>query len=652
MRVQLHHLPAPAAPLAHASPQYDRSAPASWAARALLATTLVGCSPEVEALAPGIAPGAATGKSLLLVTLDTTRADHLACFGAKGAETPNLDALAARGVRFEQALACVPLTTPSHASLLTGLYPPDHGVRNNGEAPLAPEQATLAELLAARGYDTAAFVSAFVLDTRYGLDQGFAHYDDRMPRPEGATAGDTVFGGTTERPGNLTTDAFQAWLAARDGKRPFFAWIHYYDAHDPYLPPPPFDAKFRGREYAGEIAFVDSEIGRVLRALEDAGLASRTMVSVVADHGESLGQHGESTHGRTLYEEAMRVPWILAPAASDAREVAGGPGAGVAVTDVVSIVDVMPTLLDLLGSDTPEGLDGESLLRGPLARDRAVYLETLMPLFNNGWAPLFALRTRDLKYVKAPRAEFFRLTQDPFELSGADPTVTEARELARRLEERLARWPDPLALLSRGRPLAPESAQALSSLGYTSAPSADGSIGVLDPKDMLPAWETIERAIRLRGEAVGGDAPRKLAQALALIDGVLARSPRDRAALEQRARVLTALGRLEEAATALRAYVAIRPSSDAYVFLAQLAQARGKPEEVEPLARAALELEPSHGGAYLALGNWRFARGEFALAITEYENALRVDPTRARGPATQRLEASRKALAEGGARKP
>lgn len=622
-------------PTSHA-PSVPQSAwpPLGRTAVGVVACLLAACSGG-EPLAPGLGRGASAGANVLLVTLDTTRADHLTCFGAQGASTPNLDALAARGVRFSQALTCVPLTTPAHASLLTGLYPPSHGVRNNGEEPLPAACVSLAELLAAQGYDTSAFVSAFVLDRRYGLDQGFAHYDDRLPRREG----DTTFGGAQERPGQATTDALLAWIAGRDARRPFFAWIHYYDAHDPYRPPAPFDSRFKGREYAGEIAGVDAQLGRVLQALESSGAADNTLIAVVGDHGESLGQHGESTHGRTLYEEVMRVPWILAGPRGQAQT------GGREIERVVSIVDVMPTILDLLDAPFPEDLDGRSALAKP-EPDRAVYLETMMPLFNNGWAPLFALRSARAKYIRAPRPEFFQLDQDPFELSdGAGIDSGEARALAARLEQRLSGWPDPLLLASRGRPLGSQSAQALQALGYTSAPSADGSIGVLDPKDMLPAWEEIEEAIRLRSEAVGADAPRKLASALAHVDRVLARSPRDRAALEQRARILTAQGRLDEAAAALREYTAIRPSSDAFVFLAQLAQARGKPEEVEPLVRAALELEPSHGGAYIALGNYHLERGEFDLAVLQYEAALRLDPARAEGSATARIAAAREAQA-------
>jgi arylsulfatase A-like enzyme len=594
-------------------------------------TIAAACSPAGDPVARGMTVGCARGFNLVLITLDTTRADALGCYGARAASTPNLDALAARGIRFAQAITSVPLTAPSHSSILTGLYPPSHGVRNNGEQPLANEQTTLAEILHDHGYQTAAFVSAFVLDHRFGLDQGFDVYDDHVAR----THAPNSFGGANERPGDATADLAQGWLARRDVSKPFFTWIHFYDAHEPYAPAAPFDAQFRGREYAGEIAFVDAQVGRLIAALDSAGLSQRTLIAVVADHGESLGEHGESTHGRTIYDAVMRVPWILAcPAAPGA--------AGVVVDDVVATVDLAPTVLDALGIAVPKRLDGQSLVSTPSRDDRAVYIESMMTLLNNGWAPLHGLRSAHAKFIQAPRSEFFDLDLDPFELSDRTATQSaEAAKMAAQLNALLAAWPKDSELLKRSTARSLDAERALSALGYTSGASPDGSIGVLDPKDMLPGWELIEEAIRLEGQAVGADAPRKLAEALGKVQRALERSHFDRAALEQKARILTAQGHLDEAAKTLREYIAIQPSADAYVFLAQLALAREKPEDVEALVNAALALEPAHGGARIAQGDLYMKQGKFDEAIAAFDQALKLDPIRAQGMASARIENAR-----------
>ncbi|MFP3940102.1 MAG: sulfatase, partial [Thermoanaerobaculia bacterium] len=302
---------------------------AFWVA-ALLAALLGGCAPEDDgatgqpagdpADSRGAAsrpapepelppPGAAAGYNLLLVTLDTTRADHLGAYGDAGAETPNLDRLAAGGLRFTDAVTPVPMTLPAHATLLTGLDPPGHGVRINGRFVLGQEHETLAEALRRAGYETAAFVSSFVLDRRFGLAQGFDRYDARLETTRAA-----AFAPQTERSAEAVTDAAVEWLEGRRAAggegRPVFLWVHYFDPHDPYEPPEPFASRFADRPYAGEIAYVDRELGRLLASLERTGLAGRTVVVATADHGESLGEHGERYHSRTLYEGAVRVPLI------------------------------------------------------------------------------------------------------------------------------------------------------------------------------------------------------------------------------------------------------------------------------------------------------------------------------------------------------
>ncbi|HEY0781826.1 MAG TPA: sulfatase, partial [Thermoanaerobaculia bacterium] len=256
----------------------------------LLSALTVACAPASRA------PSTASPRSLLLVTLDTVRADHLGCYGYAQAETPALDGLARQGLRFADASSTVPLTLPSHATLLSGLLPPHHGVRANGGGPYPASRATLATRLASAGYRTGAFVAAFVLDHRFGLARGFEVYDDDVAR-------DPIAPWTleAERPGDQVVDRALAWLGKTDA-RPYFLWVHLYDAHAPYTPPSPQRERHAGRPYDGEIAFVDSQVGRLLAAIERRGETGKTAVAVVADHGEGLGEHGEATHGLLLYE--------------------------------------------------------------------------------------------------------------------------------------------------------------------------------------------------------------------------------------------------------------------------------------------------------------------------------------------------------------
>jgi arylsulfatase A-like enzyme len=291
--------------------------------------------------------------NLVLVTLDTTRADHLGAYGYAAARTPNLDALAARGVLFSEAVSTAPLTLPAHSSIMTGMYPAYHGVRINGNAALGRSQQTLAEVLSARGYATGGFVGAFVLDGRWGLNQGFARYDDRFDLEKHKH----LDLGAVQRPGNEVVDAALGWLEDHKDD-PFFAWVHLYDPHTPYEPPEPFLSDYRAQGlaglYDGEIAFADQQMGRLSSWLKASGLEQKTVVVAVGDHGEGLGSHGEGTHGYFVYDYALHVPLIIA---TPFRELSG-----VRVTAPVSIVDIFPTVLALTATPGPAEVHGRSLL--------------------------------------------------------------------------------------------------------------------------------------------------------------------------------------------------------------------------------------------------------------------------------------------------
>src|SRR5712692_7602395 len=311
---------------------------------ALLALLVVaGCRGERAAGTP------ATRPNVLLVTIDTLRADHLGCYGHGGAATPTIDALAARGVRFVTAIAHVPLTGPSHASILTGRTPLGHGFRDNGGYVIPAEAKTAAEDFRQAGYRTAAFVSGFPLDRRFGFDRGFDAYDDHLPKGNDPRRTPYV-----ERLADATTDAALRWLGSpvpAGAPASFFLWVHYYDPHAPYEPPAALADRFRAAPYDGEIAFVDAQLARLLRGLEEKGALARTVVLVTADHGEALGEHGEDTHGLFVYDATLRVPWIMAGPGLPSGRVAGVVARG---------IDVLPTLLDYAGLPMPAEIEGRS----------------------------------------------------------------------------------------------------------------------------------------------------------------------------------------------------------------------------------------------------------------------------------------------------
>jgi arylsulfatase A-like enzyme len=425
------------------------------------------------------------GRSVLLVTLDTTRADRLGCYGHPGARTPVLDRLASEGVRFENAFADAPITLPSHASVLTALFPFEHGVRNNGNFRLSERFPTLATVLRDRGYRTGAFLSSFVLDRRYGLARGFETYDDRMDAaPESAPTPEA------ERRGDRTVLALGGWLEGRaaDGA-PFFAWLHLYDPHEPYRPPPPFRETIAD-PYDGEIAFADAALGQALDKLGTLGLRDKTVVAVVADHGESLGDHGEETHSMFVYDSVIRVPLVF-----------WGPGllpAGRTVGTPVRTIDVAPTLLDLVEAPSlasPHARSLRSLIQGrSAAPPPAVYAETYVPqLYMNG-APLRAVRDERYKLIDAPRPELYDLARDPGE---SQDRYRDEPKIAAALRSELDRLTGGSPGAMSTGPVDAEAAEKLRALGYVGAgsePLRTPSAGLKDPKDLVAVFNRLRRA--------------------------------------------------------------------------------------------------------------------------------------------------------------
>ena len=374
--------------------------------------------------------------NLLLITLDTLRADRLGCYGYARAKTPHLDRLASEGVRFETALAQVPLTLPSHTTLFTGTYPARHGIRDNGGYFLSPELKTLAELAQGEGYRTGAFISAFVLDSKWGLDRGFDTYYDQFD----LSRYERISLGSVERIAEDTVHEFLPWLESV-GERPFLAWVHLYDPHAPYDAPEPFASEFADRPYDGEVAYVDAAVGRILGFLRGRTLDESTIVVVAGDHGEGLGDHRELTHGNFVYDSTLRVPLILR--LPDRRH------AGLEIERQVGLIDLFPTLAELLQVRVPDQNQGRSLLPligGEQISESPLLAESMYPRLHYGWSEVVALRTQRFKFIDTPRPELYDLGSDPAESRNlVEEKANVARGMKSKLDELFPSQPQAMA---------------------------------------------------------------------------------------------------------------------------------------------------------------------------------------------------------------
>jgi arylsulfatase A-like enzyme/Flp pilus assembly protein TadD len=418
--------------------------------------------------------------NVLLITLDTTRADRLGCYGYEKARTPNLDSLAKNGVLFENVYCPVPLTLPSHCSILAGTYPFSHRVHNNGFYELGPEQFTLAEALKNRGMSTAAFVASFSVDSRFGLGQGFDLYDDtfqaELPfKPL-----------NSERKAEDVAAAFLAWLEAGHAAEQFFSWVHFFDPHLPYQPPSPYREEFAASLYDGEIAYMDEWVGKIIDGLKQKNLLGRTVIILAGDHGEAFGEKVETGHGVFLYEGTMRVPLIFY------AENHLPPGR--VVRSRVRLIDVMPSIIDLLGLPVPESCQGTSLIpyiEGRRKADLESYIETFYPRENFGWSELVGLVRGDWKYIRAPKPELYNLSADPGEDNNVFASAAKvASEMSARLDELVRRGAGIAS--AGGRKLTTAEEERLRSLGYTSYAGAKSDYP--DPKDKLNLLKSIQQA--------------------------------------------------------------------------------------------------------------------------------------------------------------
>ena len=568
--------------------------------------------------------------NLLLVTTDTTRADHLGCYGYPRPTSPNLDALAAEAVRFERCFAHAPITLPSHASILSGTYPVYHGARDNGRFVVRGDLLTLAEILRDQGYGTAAFVSAFVLDSRYGLDQGFEVYDDHYTAEwsEEQLRDARIYNQmVTDRSADQTTGRALSWLREHAGE-PFFLWVHYYDPHQRYAPPHPYDQLFHDSLYDGEIAFMDDQIGELLEAFRQRGQWDNTAVVVTADHGEGLGQHGETTHAALAYDSTLRVALIVKPPAS----------AGIAPRvdmENASHVDVMPTVLELLGVDRPRGLDGRSLvgrMRGrPSPSPWPSYFECALPRFSFGWEPLFGIRSGGWKYIHAPQRELYHLGEDPDELYNLATSEVERREelenlLFTLLESRTA----PAGSDPHRAPMDEETRRKLMALGYV------GGSGGTDPSELTPRQPSGRRspvdgvayladyylANGLAGRGQFHEAARIFESTLVPLD------PENPSFLTGLANLKRRLSRTDEAFELYRRAQAVDPADPSILIqLGQLENDRGRLEAAEELFQSARRMAPEDLTAAYLWARSAALGGRSREAIERYREVLKSDPS-------------------------
>jgi arylsulfatase A-like enzyme/predicted Zn-dependent protease len=546
------------------------------------------------------------GPNVLIVTIDTARADHFGCYGFEGVKTPNIDGLAREGVLFEHSAATVPITLPSHCSILTGLIPPRHGVRNNGTYFLQAEHTTLAELLHDEGYETAAFVSAYVLNSKYGLDQGFDIYQDAVHDSSAVVVID-------ERNARETTNLVLSWLR-KEHERPYFLWVHYFDPHQAYVPLSPFREEYAQYPYAGEIAFVDSELGRILGAVDQGN----TLTVVTADHGESLGQHGERTHAFYIYDSTIRVPLVI--------RYPDGRDAGTRSLIQTSSVDIMPTVLDVLGYEIPEGLDGDSLadlsfLKG---QRRYAYCESIYPM-SFKWHPLAGLRDGEWKWIQAPQPEVYNIQSDPHETKNL---VEAEKEVAGRMEAFLDAI-DPFANLGSTEShteMTAEDQEKLVALGYMGS-SIDTSVDVLadlpDPKDKIATYNKILSAKSSFAAGMLEEAEQKLRE-------VLAEEPDTLDAVFFLGRVLLVMGKTEEA-TAFLKDTRRRLPEDVMMncVLASLYIHEEMWEQAVQICREGLEISDREASLHDQMGVAYQGMGRWGEAIRCAEKALELDPDQA-----------------------
>lgn len=577
---------------------------------------------------------------IVLITLDTTRADHLGCYGDASASTPNLDAFSREAVRFDQAMTAVPTTLPSHATMFTGEYPPVHGVRYNGMFKLGEGSVTIAERLRDAGFATGAVPAAYPVYAKSGLAQGFDTYRDLFSEP-----GAERLESAAERPASDVTRLGIETIRAA-GQRPFFVWLHYYDAHYPYKPPFPFSSRFREHPYDGEIAYADAQLGLLFAALRAEGLWDRIVVVVAGDHGEGLYEHGERMHSQLAYETTLRVPLLVK---------AAGAKAGSVIAEPVSLADVAPTILDLAGLPIPAGLDGISLrsaLRGQEPPRRALYFETLSGSLSFGWSPIEGIRRGKWKLIRSSDPELFDLEADPAEANNVYATEGPvASDLSAAVDQARARWDaSGTPAEATAAPLNSDALTRLASLGYVGGTVSDTRRGGPSPRSMahlesellLLQNMMIQRAYRAALISVGNILRDDPGNRLALNSAadacvglrdfeaarrfgreLLARYPEFVPGVVTQGRIDVAQKDYKSAEAVFRGGLEKNPGEPVLVYsLALTLVAENRASEAQPLVEKALEAQQAEPSFRVLLALCRAIAGDAVGAKTALEQAI------------------------------
>ena len=556
--------------------------------------------------------------NVVLITIDTLRADHVGCYGYKQIKTPNIDSVAADGVRFEHAFTPVPVTLPSHTAILTGTYPMLSGMHDFSGNKLSPQQVTLATVLKQAGYVTGAVVASAVLDSRFGLNQGFDFYYDHFDfsRLEEANLDEM------ERPGNVVADQALEWLGKNSQKK-FFLWMHLYDPHYPYRPPEPYRQEYAAQPYDGEIAFADEQVGRLLRFLKDNGLYQNTVIVLSGDHGESLGEHGEKTHGFFIYNVTMHVPLIIhLPGKSTTQT----------VDDPVSLVDLMPTVLAATGLDIPSQVQGRSLvpaLRGEkIDQDRTLYGETFLPRLHFNWSELRGAENAKYHFIDAPRPELYDLTKDPGELRNLFP---EKKAVAEEMRAKLAGL---IREYSAGKELAektgldPALMERLKSLGYAGfSGGGDPTItnrDLPDPKDRIVTYELIS-------DAIADSQHGRYQESIEKLKAAIKTEPQSVPAHYLQGLNYYRSKMFSESVNELQKAVQLSPDYSLAVFNLGMAQAHaGQIDDAIATLRRALQLDSTNFEAAYNLGVAYIQKKELQPAVEAFQRSIAINPDLAR----------------------
>jgi arylsulfatase A-like enzyme/Flp pilus assembly protein TadD len=565
--------------------------------------------------------------SLLVVIVDTLRADYLGCYGATAGATPNMDGLAAQGARFSTCVSPVPVTLPSISTILTSAFPPYHGVRDNGLFTLDPSLVTVAEVFQDAGYATCAVVGAYVVSRGTGIEQGFDHFDSefggdyaRQSSLEPERAGELA---KTQRRAGEVTDLAVEWLNQR--RRPFMMVAHYFDPHSPYDPPPEFGRRFSESVYLGEVGYTDSEVGRLVRAAREASGGSGLIVALVADHGEGLGEHGEEQHGYFVYDSTLLVPFIVVFPHS--------VPAGLVVDGQVSTADLAPTVTRLAGLSAPEVWQGRSLAGeitggGRKPADRPCYIETYRSRYSYNWSELVGIRYTGWKMIRAPKPELYNLLDDPKELENLYEAMPgKAAELDGALDELLASVEGPFKNLRPAESLDETQVRMLETLGYVMPKKAVPDEPLPDPKDMVAKLNTRFESTRLSEEAKRLAARGDLAGAEELLLRAIELNPKSAVAHHDLGRLYFEAGDREGGLELMeRAAGLTETEAVPHLNLALTYMQLGRHADAFVEFEKAITIEPDHVLAHHKYGNALETEDRFDEALEQYYRCLELDP--------------------------